>query len=92
MTGDNAGRQYDVESADSDGISLTEVTIYPISIGDTYRIRPDCAKRFQEDCIDTWDNGVNFKGEPHIPTCDAAEVQTPGAKKPGGLIIGGGSG
>ena len=84
LTGDNAGREFATEDIDNETVSLVEPTGYPIQIGDTYRIRPDCGKRYREDCIDTWDNGVNFKGEPLIPVGDASQVQTPGAQLPGG--------
>jgi uncharacterized phage protein (TIGR02218 family) len=80
LTGDNAGREYATEERDGLTITLAEPTIYPIEVGDTYRIRPDCGKRYEEDCIATWNNGINFKGEPHIPVGDASQVQTPGAQ------------
>lgn len=84
LTGQNAGRIYSVEATNSGAaIILSETTPYPIGVGDSYRARPDCAKRYQLDCIDIWDNGVNFKGEPTIPTGDSAAVQTPGAQVPG---------
>jgi uncharacterized phage protein (TIGR02218 family) len=84
LTGANAGREYATEEVVDETVSLNETTAYPIEIGDTYRIRPDCLKRFIEDCIETWDNGVNFKGEPYIPVGDASAVQSPGAQVPGG--------
>lgn len=83
LTGDNQGIEYAVEGVAGLVVSLQETTRYPIQIGDTFRIRPDCGKRFLEDCIGVWANGVNFKGEPHIPVGDAAQIQTPGAKVPG---------
>lgn len=83
LTGKNAGPLYATEALDSGSqISLSETAGYPIEIGDTYRIRPDCAKRFTQDCIGVWDNGINFKGEPHIPLGDAAQVLTPEAQTP----------
>lgn len=88
LTGANAGREFAVESISSDTgsdtVTLSETTNYPIEVGDTYRIRPDCRKRYTEDCIALWDNGVNFKGEPLIPVGDASAVQSPGAQVPGG--------
>lgn len=83
LTGANAGKQYGVESSDEGSpieLSLIETTAYPIEVGDQYRIRPDCLKRYVEDCIGVWNNGPNFKGEPHIP---ADPVQVPGAQVPG---------
>lgn len=84
LTGANAGRTFPTEDIDGLVVSLGEPTGYPIEIGDTYRIRPDCRKRYLEDCIETWDNGVNFKGEPLIPVGDSTQVQVPGAELPGG--------
>ena len=80
LTGDNAGKSYGTESEDTMVITLNETTAYPIQIGDTYRVRPDCFKRYIEDCIGVWNNGPNFKGEPHIPS---APVQIPDSQVPG---------
>jgi len=82
LTGDNAGAEFSTEDVTGHAISLNEPTAYPVVIGDTYSIRPDCGKRYAEDCVAMWDNGVNFKGEPHIPAGDAAAVQTPGTQVP----------
>lgn len=84
LTGANAAREYAVEDVTGLVVSLIETTHYPIEAGDTYRIRRDCAKRYQEDCITLNNNGVQFKGEPTIPVGDAAQGQTPGAQLPGG--------
>lgn len=88
LTGANAAREFAVEEVASPEIVLAEPANYPIAPGDTYRIRPDCLKRFQEDCIDTWDNGPNFKGEPEIPVGDATGIQAPGAQlgRGGGFV------
>lgn len=74
ITGNNAGRQYATEGVSSMTITLSETTAYPIEEGDEYEIRPDCGKRYTQDCIGVWDNGPNFKGEPHIP--DGEEVSS----------------
>lgn len=84
LTGDNAGVLSWTDSFDAGVVRLGEATPFPIQVGDTYRIRPDCKKRYEEDCIGTWDNGINFKGEPLIPVGDASSGQTPGAQLPGG--------
>lgn len=80
LTGKNAGHEYGVEEVDADEVTLDETTGFAIEVGDTYRIRPDCAKRFVEDCIGRYSNGPNFKGEPHIPVGDGSQLQTPGAQ------------
>lgn len=89
LTGSNAGREYAVEEIDSgNAVTLSETTGYAIQVGDTYRIRPDCSKRYEEDCIAVWNNGVNFKGEPYIPTGDAMQTQLPGAQVAGSAWTG----
>lgn len=84
LTGANAGQEFATEEVSEyeAQVILNETTNYAIEIGDTYRIRPDCRKRYREDCIAVWDNGPNFKGEPYIPVGDATQVQTPGAQLP----------
>lgn len=89
LTGANAGREYAIESVEGTDVSLIETTHYPMEIGDTYRIRPDCAKHYERDCIGIWGNGVNFKGEPTIPVGDAIQSQTPAAQIPGGSAFAG---
>lgn len=75
LTGDNAGREYAVESVDTMDFELLETTHFPIQAGDTYRHRRNCAKRFLEDCVGINDNGPNFKGEPNIP--DGSDIAAP---------------
>jgi len=74
-TGDNVGRVFAVEVVTGFEIELVETTPYPIQAGDEYEIRPDCGKRYEEDCIEVWNNGPNFKGEPLMP--DGSEVAAP---------------
>ena len=80
LTGPNVGRLYSIESFDAGAVALNEPTSYPIETGHTYEIRPDCAKRYTEDCIGTWSNGINFRGEPLIPVGDASAIQVPGGQ------------
>lgn len=85
LTGDNANRQFEVESQSGAGVvTLGFETQFPIQTGDTFRIRPDCTK---------WIEGVNgckfhfgepewklhYRGEPLIPISDADAINTPGA-------------
>lgn len=87
LTGANLGRLYSIEESGEDGtISLNETTPYAIEVGDTYRARPDCRKRYVEDCIGVWNNGPRFKGEPFIPVGDSGKIQAPGAELPGGTL------
>lgn len=84
LTGNNAGVLSWTDSFNAGEVRLGEPTPFPIQVGDTYRIRPDCRKRFIEDCKNVWNNAINFKGEPLIPVGDASQGQTPGAQLPGG--------
>lgn len=84
LTGNNAGREFAVETVDALVFSLLETATYPIEVGETYRHRRDCGKLYVEDCITLNANGINFKGEPYIPVGDAAQGQTPAAQLPGG--------
>lgn len=86
-TGNNVGRIYSIEGFDADSdqvdVVITEPMPFPIEVGDQYEMRPDCGKRFAEDCVALWDNGDNFKGEPFIPVGDSSSIQTPGGQLPG---------
>lgn len=87
LTGANAGRSYEVESQTASGeIGLGFETMFPVEIGDTFEIRPDCTK---------WKDGNNgckfhfgtewvlhYRGEPLIPVADADQINAPGATMP----------
>lgn len=85
LTGDNAGRFYEVESQSGAGVvSLWLPTMFPIQVGDTFRIRPDCTKWVEgtNGCkfhfgVPEWKN--HYRGEPYIPISDADSINTPGA-------------
>lgn len=69
-------------SGESSGVSM-EVKTYTvgtillqlqfgrtIAVGDTYNIVIGCSKRFNADCVDRFNNAINFRGEPHLPGND----------------------
>lgn len=85
LTGNNAGRENEVDEFDSSGIGLTFPTSYPIEVGDTFLFRDDCPKT--KAACKIRDNWQNFRGEPHIPVGDAGQIATPGASA--GLGTGG---
>jgi len=94
LTGANAGRQYEVESytfsSPAGGtVTLAFPTAFPITDGDTLRIRPDCTKRWNgpNSCF-TYGNRLNFRGEPFIPVGDSGSSSTPGSSSNGGLVGG----
>jgi uncharacterized phage protein (TIGR02218 family) len=90
LTGANAGRQYEVSSYDSTTgiVTLSFPTAFPIVEGDTGRIRPDCTKQWSgpSSCF-TYNNRLNFRGEPFIPTGDAGSTSTPGAESGTGILV-----
>lgn len=75
-TGDNVStRLYQIESIISGEIVMMEPVPFPIQIGDTFEIRPDCAKT--PDACRAYGNFINYKGEPLIPVSDGVEQQNP---------------
>ena len=84
-SGLNAGFYVEIESSLATGeISLNFPTPYPIAVGDTYRIRPDCNKQARDagkGCLRWWGSQwpLHFRGEPDIPVGDAGTLTTPGA-------------
>lgn len=86
LTGRNASeRLYIVEaySTTSNTVVLMEPTPYPIEIGDTFTMRPDCIKSPAQ-CV-VYGNFINYKGEPFIPVGDGLETMTPSAQVFGGM-------
>jgi uncharacterized phage protein (TIGR02218 family) len=73
LTGANTGRKAEVlrhALTEVDVIvTLLEVPVRPIEIGDTFDISAGCDKRF-ETCQAKFANAVNFRGFPHIPGQD----------------------
>jgi hypothetical protein len=90
LTGANAGRSYEVEAQSGAGvISLAFETMFPIVIGDTFKIRPDCTKWKEgaNGCKTFWgvDWVLHYRGEPYIPIADADQLNMPGATVGGAL-------
>lgn len=87
LTGANAGRQYEVSDFDAGVVTLAFPTAFPIEIGDTFKIRPDCTKQWAgELSCEFWNNRLNFRGEPFIPVGDAGSATTPGAGTNNGVL------
>lgn len=83
LTGDNAGKLISIEDygEDSHGVqtvSLMETLPYTIQVGDTGKLRNDCAKT--EDACNANSNFINMKAETLIPVGDTAAIQIPGAQ------------
>jgi uncharacterized phage protein (TIGR02218 family) len=74
LSGANAGLSFEVESNAGATINLAIASKFPVQEDDEFRIRPDCRKRFREDCVGRWANGLNFGGEPDIPIADEDDL------------------
>jgi uncharacterized phage protein (TIGR02218 family) len=83
ITGDNAGRQYEVESQAGATIDLAFESMFPMQIGDTFEIRPDCTKWKvgANSCGVHWgaDWVLHYRGEPDLKPQDSDSAVSPGA-------------
>ena len=76
-SGANSGLSMEIKDYSASGdIDLMLPMPYTVAIGDTYNITAGCDKRFST-CVDTFDNGLNFRGEPHLAGIDKM-MQTAG--------------
>lgn len=76
-TGQNAGfttyiKKHELGPPSTVEITLQQRTPYSLSVSDAVTLFPGCNKRFNGDCLNKFDNVVNFQGEPFIPGGDAA--------------------
>jgi uncharacterized phage protein (TIGR02218 family) len=79
-SGNNDGLSMEVKTytAATDEFVLFDSMPYEIEIGDTYSVYAGCDK-LHTTCRDTFNNIVNFRGEPYIPGMDEA-LRYPDAK------------
>lgn len=66
-SGLNAGLSMEVKQSSPSLITLHQEMPFTIAVGDSYSVYAGCTKRFAEDCIAKFANGVNFRGFPHLP-------------------------
>lgn len=80
VTGDNAGLSFEVEAFAAGGtVTFARPTPYPIQPGDTFNIRRDCTRFWSgHNSCETYNNRVNFRGEPKIAPADANSALVPG--------------
>lgn len=69
-TGDNAGYSRQVRNFDGARFELLQPFPFAFEAGDQYEARPTCFKRLAEDCRDTYNNVINFRGAPYLPGTD----------------------
>ncbi len=60
-------RSYDPSTRN---LKLFEAPRRAVTAGDSFTIFAGCRKRFAEDCVAKYSNGINFMGEPHLPGQD----------------------
>lgn len=80
LTGNNAGLSVEISHYNSTTgmATLFQPMPYPIGSADTFSITAGCNHLFlgsdgttaTGDCVSRYNNGVNFRGEPHVPTED----------------------
>lgn len=85
QTGDNAGREYEIEAFTAGGqVTLAFPTEYPVQENDEYLIRQDCSQKARDaehGCLYHWGTEwvLHFRGEPDIPVADEGLLGIPGA-------------
>jgi hypothetical protein len=69
ISGANKGARNIIRVFDGDTqkVKLYFKCLHPIQPGDRYMYVQACQKRFTEDCVLNFDNGLNFRGFPHLP-------------------------
>lgn len=85
LSGDNAGRTYEIETFTSGRVVTFAIpTENPIQIGDDLQIRRDCTRQWEgHNSCQTYNNRLNFRGEPWRPVADSGALQIPGASAGG---------
>lgn len=82
-SGANNGRQYETEDQAGGVVNVAFETMFPIEVGDTFDIRPDCTKWMEgnNSCQTHFgaDWVLHYRGEPYIKPQDSDSAMTPGA-------------
>jgi hypothetical protein len=68
-SGANDGLSMEIKQYSEGQMTLALPMPYAVEVGDTYSIVPGCNKALAT-CRDTYDNVVNFRGEPYLPGVD----------------------
>jgi hypothetical protein len=68
LSGANVGVvAHDIRTQSGLTFTLYEEFPFALVVGDTVLLEVGCSKRFKEDCIGKFNNGINFQGFPHVP-------------------------
>lgn len=71
-SGANAGLGMEVQAFTAGGVFTLHLPMpHDVAAGDTFEAVPGCRKRFADDCVAKFTNGINFRGFPHVPGNDA---------------------
>lgn len=68
-SGLNTGLSMEVKAYTVGAVALQQPMPYEVAIGDTFTITQGCDKSLAT-CRDTYNNVVNFRGEPYVPGAD----------------------
>lgn len=67
-SGENVGVvAHDIRTQSGVTFTLYEEFPFDLAVGDTVVLEVGCSKRFTEDCIEKFNNAVNFQGFPYVP-------------------------
>src|SRR5690606_14943408 len=85
LTGDNAGAQMEIDQNTAGTFALSLPMPSAIQIGDTFRVRQDCSKLWDDaahGCLYHWgpDRNIYHGGFPDIPVADGGASMVPGAQ------------
>jgi uncharacterized phage protein (TIGR02218 family) len=71
-SGSNNGYEFQIDNWNSSTKTFTLRTSAPYTpaIGNTYQAIRGCRKRFEADCVGTFNNGINNRSFPFIPTAE----------------------
>jgi uncharacterized phage protein (TIGR02218 family) len=85
-SGANAGRTYEIESYTAAGVVTFSIpTELPIAEDDELEIRRDCTRQWAgHNSCETYENRLNYRGEPMRPVADSTGLMLPGAGSSGG--------
>lgn len=74
-SGQNSGFEFQVDTWDSATKTWTLRTAAPYlpQVGDSYSAMQGCQKRFEADCIAVFNNAINFRNFPHMPTLESLQ-------------------
>ncbi|HSQ97822.1 MAG TPA: DUF2163 domain-containing protein [Rickettsiales bacterium] len=65
-SGNNSGQKMEIKQYASGTFILSLNLPNELTVGDEFNVIAGCDKKFTT-CCDTFDNAVNFRGEPHLP-------------------------